>query len=90
MAAKKLDPLDLYDIRAELTEEEAMVKDTVGRMVDEKVITVFDNLMRNAVTYSPAGAVIQCTVTEAETFCPVSCMPTTTEPVMVIRSPAPI
>ncbi len=44
MAAKKLDPLDLYDIRAELTEEEAMVKDTVGRMVDEKVIP----LMREA------------------------------------------
>ena len=35
-----LDPLDLYDIRSELSEEEAMVKDTVGRFVDDRVIPV--------------------------------------------------
>lgn len=44
MAENNLDPLDMYDIRSELSEEEAMVKDTVGRMVDEKVIP----LMRDA------------------------------------------
>ncbi|MDJ0699569.1 MAG: acyl-CoA dehydrogenase family protein [Woeseiaceae bacterium] len=41
---KKLDPLDLYDIESELSEEELMVRDSVGRMVDEKVIP----LMREA------------------------------------------
>ena len=44
MASKKLDPLDLYDIRSELSEEELMVKESVARMVDEKVIP----LMREA------------------------------------------
>ncbi len=33
-----LDPLDLFDIRSQLTEEEQMVQDAVGRMVDEKVL----------------------------------------------------
>jgi glutaryl-CoA dehydrogenase len=37
---RKLDPMDLYDIRSELSEEECMVKDSVGRMVDEKVLPV--------------------------------------------------
>ena len=36
--------MDLYDIRSELTEEEVMVKDSVGRYVDDKVIP----LMREA------------------------------------------
>jgi glutaryl-CoA dehydrogenase len=40
MGAPALDPLDLYDIRSELSEEEAMVKDTVGRFVDDRVIPV--------------------------------------------------
>ena len=40
MSANALDPLDLYDIRAELSEEELMVKDTVGRFVDDRVIPV--------------------------------------------------
>ncbi len=44
MAMKKLDPLDLYDIKSELSDEELMVRDSVGRMVDEKVIP----LMREA------------------------------------------
>lgn len=40
----KLDPMDLYDIRSELAEDEVMVKDSIGRFVDEKVIP----LMREA------------------------------------------
>ena len=44
MGAKALDPLDLFDIRSELTEDEVMVKDTVGRFVDDRVIP----LMREA------------------------------------------
>ena len=44
MSAQHLDPLDLYDIRSELSEDEIMVKDTVGRFVDDKVI----HLMREA------------------------------------------
>ena len=39
-----LDPMDLYDIRSVLTEEEAMVKDTVARFVDDQAIP----LMRDA------------------------------------------
>ena len=44
MSAQALDPLDLYDIRSELTDDEVMVKDTVGRFVDDRVIP----LMREA------------------------------------------
>ena len=44
MSAHQLDTLDLFDIRSELTEDEVMVKDTVGRFVDERVIP----LMREA------------------------------------------
>ena len=44
MGAKALDPLDLYDIRSELAEDEVMVKDSVGRFVDDRVIP----LMREA------------------------------------------
>ena len=40
----KLDPLNLYDIRSELSEEECMVKDSVARFVDEQAIP----LMREA------------------------------------------
>ena len=35
-----LDPLDLYDIRGALTDEERMVQDAVARLVDEKVLPV--------------------------------------------------
>jgi glutaryl-CoA dehydrogenase len=35
-----LDPLDLFDVRAELTDEERIVQDTVGRFVDEKVLPI--------------------------------------------------
>ena len=40
----KLDPMDLYDVRSELSEDEVMVKESVGRFVDDKVIP----LMREA------------------------------------------
>jgi glutaryl-CoA dehydrogenase len=39
-SARALDPLDLYDVRGLLSEEERMVQDSVGRMVDEKVLPV--------------------------------------------------
>ena len=35
-----MNPLDLYDIAGSLTEEERMVQDSVGRMVDEKVLPI--------------------------------------------------
>ena len=35
-----LDPLDLLDIRSDLSEEECMVKDSVARFVDEKVLPI--------------------------------------------------
>ena len=44
MSAQQLDPLDLFDVRSDLTEDEIMVKDTVGRFVDDRVIP----LMREA------------------------------------------
>jgi glutaryl-CoA dehydrogenase len=44
LSAQQLDPLDLYDIRSELSEDEVMVKDTVARFVDDQVIP----LMREA------------------------------------------
>jgi glutaryl-CoA dehydrogenase len=37
---RQLNPLDLYDIRAELSEEECMVQDTVARFVDDAVLPV--------------------------------------------------
>ncbi len=39
----KLDPMDLYDIRSELSEDEIMVKDTVARFVDDKVIPLMQD-----------------------------------------------
>ena len=38
--SSKLDPMDLYDVRSELSEDEVMVKDTVARYVDDRVIPV--------------------------------------------------
>ena len=35
-----LDPLDLFDVRGALTEEERMVQDSVARLVDEKVLPI--------------------------------------------------
>ena len=33
-----LNPLDLYDIRSELSEEEILIQDAVGRWVDERAL----------------------------------------------------
>ncbi len=38
--AVRLDPLDLYDVRSLLSDEERMVQDSVGRFVDEKVLSI--------------------------------------------------
>ncbi len=40
MGSKALDPLDLYDVASELSEEETMVRDTVARFVDDRVIPI--------------------------------------------------
>ena len=40
MSTSALDPLDLFDVSSELSEEETMVKETVGRFVDDRVIPV--------------------------------------------------
>lgn len=37
---RALDPLDLFDIRSELSEDELLVQDTVARFVDDKVLPV--------------------------------------------------
>jgi glutaryl-CoA dehydrogenase len=42
-----LNPLDLFDIRAELSEEECMVQDAVGRMVDDKVLPIIRQHFEN-------------------------------------------
>ncbi len=36
----RLDALDLYDIRASLSDEERMVQDSVARLVNERVLPV--------------------------------------------------
>mgnify|MGYP005748860035 FL=1 len=36
--SNKLNPIDLFDIRSELSEDEIMVQDSVGKYVDDKVI----------------------------------------------------
>ncbi len=40
MAAARLNPLDLYDIRSLLSDEERMVQDSVARFTDEKVLPI--------------------------------------------------
>ena len=39
-SASGLDPLDLFDVRGALSEEERLVQDTVARLVDEKVLPI--------------------------------------------------
>ncbi len=39
-SAPKLDPTDLFNVRAQLTDEERMVQDSVGRLVDEQVLPI--------------------------------------------------
>jgi len=45
---KQLDPLDLYDLRSELSEEEALVQDTVARFVDEEVLPIIGECFEHA------------------------------------------
>ena len=42
-----LDPLDLLDNRSDLTEEETMVKDSVSRFVDDKVLPIIKESFEN-------------------------------------------
>ncbi len=44
---RQLNPLDLFDVRAELSEEEAMVQDSVARLVDEQVLPVIREAFEN-------------------------------------------
>ncbi|HET8899832.1 MAG TPA: acyl-CoA dehydrogenase family protein, partial [Rhodanobacteraceae bacterium] len=48
MPARPLDPLDLYDVRSLLSEEERMVQDAVGRFVDEKVLPIIGDCFDQA------------------------------------------
>lgn len=45
--ARALDPVDLFDVRGLLAEEERMVQDSVARMVDEKVLPVIREHFEN-------------------------------------------
>jgi glutaryl-CoA dehydrogenase len=45
---KKLNSMDLYDIRSQLSDEEAMVQDTVARFVDEKVLPIISECFENS------------------------------------------
>jgi len=46
---RQLNPLDLYDIRAELSEDECLVQDSVARFVDDKVLPVIREAFENHV-----------------------------------------
>ncbi|MGH8308689.1 MAG: acyl-CoA dehydrogenase family protein, partial [Steroidobacteraceae bacterium] len=46
-SARALNPMDLYDVRGQLTEEEQMVQDSVGRLVDEKVLPIIQEHFEN-------------------------------------------
>jgi len=46
--ATRLNPLDLYDVRALLSEEERMVQDSVARFVDEKVLPIIGDCFDQA------------------------------------------
>jgi glutaryl-CoA dehydrogenase len=37
---RSLDPIDLYDVRGQLTEDERMVQESVARLVDERVLPI--------------------------------------------------
>jgi glutaryl-CoA dehydrogenase len=45
--SRQLDPLDLYDIRGQLSEEERMVQEAVGRFVDDSVLPVIRRHFEN-------------------------------------------
>ena len=42
-----LNPLDLYDLRGLLTDDERMIQDSVGRFVDEKVLPIIQECFEN-------------------------------------------
>lgn len=44
----RLNPLDLYDVRSLLSDEERMVQDTVGRFVDERVLPIIGDCFDQA------------------------------------------
>ena len=46
-SGRQLDPLDLFDIRSELSDEERMVQSSVARFSDEKVIPVIRDAFEN-------------------------------------------
>ncbi|MEO7148820.1 MAG: acyl-CoA dehydrogenase family protein, partial [Rhodanobacteraceae bacterium] len=46
--AAPLDPLDLYDIRSQLSDEERMVQDTVARFVDARVLPIIGDCFDQA------------------------------------------
>lgn len=48
MAAARLNPLDLYDVRSLLSDEERMVQDTVHRFIDEKVLPIIGDCFDHA------------------------------------------
>jgi len=54
---RQLNPLDLYDVQAELSEEESMVQETVARFVDDKVIPVIRDAFENH--YFPRDLITQ-------------------------------
>jgi glutaryl-CoA dehydrogenase len=47
-SAVRLNPLDLYDVRAELTDDERMVQDAVARFVDGKVLPIIGDCFADA------------------------------------------
>ena len=47
MPAQALDPLDLFDVRAALSDEERMVQDSVGRFVDDAVLPIIREHFEN-------------------------------------------
>jgi glutaryl-CoA dehydrogenase len=48
MPAAALNPVDLYDIRSMLSEEECMVQDTVARFTDERVLPIIGDCFDKA------------------------------------------
>jgi len=48
MAAVALNPVDLYDVRSLLSEEERMVQDTVARFTDERVLPIIGDCFDKA------------------------------------------
>ncbi len=47
MAYAPLNPMDLYDVRSMLSEDEQMVQDSVARLVDDKIIPVIQKHFEN-------------------------------------------